>query len=150
MATRRRTESWGLQLRAWAPGDLWRVRRDYAALRDQHNNDPRDTSSSDEASNLAANNPLMASQDSPWAAGRGVRHTLPHSHSPTRVLLPIRSRRDIPPRDFTIVQVHRVSHSRSTYLKRRFTLSEVYARIDVVYAVTQTMAVSDDGKKKKV
>lgn len=65
---RPRTESWGLQLRAWAPDDLWRVRRDYAALRDQHNNDPRDTSSSSsEAANLAANNPLMAAQDSPWA-----------------------------------------------------------------------------------
>lgn len=68
MGTRRpRTESWGLQLRAWAPGDLWRVRCNYATLRDQHNNDPRDTSSSSEAANLAANNPLMAAQDSPWA-----------------------------------------------------------------------------------
>jgi hypothetical protein len=63
----RRTERWGLQLRAWgAPGNLHHTRREYAALRDAHNNDPRGVSS-DDAANLAANNPLMAEKDSPWA-----------------------------------------------------------------------------------
>jgi len=70
---RRARERWGLQLRAWSPdaGDLPRRRREYATLRDRHNNDPRGdptcASPTTPAANLAANNPLTAAQDSPWA-----------------------------------------------------------------------------------
>ena len=63
-----RTERWGRQLRAWAPGGIHRARVDYAVLRDRHTSDPRDAEDAGgNAASLATNNPLMPSKDSPWA-----------------------------------------------------------------------------------
>ena len=57
----RRTENWSRQL--LPPGDVSRRRREYASLRDKHNDDPRVSAAS---GSLESNNPLMASKGSSW------------------------------------------------------------------------------------
>ena len=58
----RRTERWFQQL--VGGGDVYRLRREYAALREKHNTDPREAGAGD----VAANNPLMHTEGSSWAA----------------------------------------------------------------------------------
>jgi TBC1 domain family protein 5 len=58
----RRTERWFQQL--VGGGDVYRRRREYAALREKHNTDPREAGAGD----VAANNPLMHTEGSSWAA----------------------------------------------------------------------------------
>ena len=58
----RRTERWFQQL--VGGGDVYRRRREYAALREKHNTDPREAGAGD----VSANNPLMHTEGSSWAA----------------------------------------------------------------------------------
>jgi TBC1 domain family protein 5 len=58
----RRTERWFQQL--VGGGDVCRRRREYAALREKHNTDPREAGAGD----VSANNPLMHTEGSSWAA----------------------------------------------------------------------------------
>ena len=58
----RRTERWFQQL--VGGGDVYRLRCEYAALREKHNTDPREAGAGD----VAANNPLMHTEGSSWAA----------------------------------------------------------------------------------
>lgn len=69
----RRTERWFQQL--VGGGDVYRRRREYAALREKHNTDPREAGAGD----VAANNPLMHTEGSSWAAyfaSQEVRKTI--------------------------------------------------------------------------
>jgi TBC1 domain family protein 5 len=58
----RRTERWFQQL--VGGGDVCRRRREYAALREKRNTDPREAGAGD----VSANNPLMHTEGSSWAA----------------------------------------------------------------------------------
>ena len=58
----RRTERWFEQL--VGGGDVCRRRREYAALREKRNTDPREAGAGD----VSANNPLMHTEGSSWAA----------------------------------------------------------------------------------
>jgi len=58
----RRTERWFQQLVGGS--DVYRRRREYAALREKHNTDPREAGAGD----VSANNPLMHTEGSSWAA----------------------------------------------------------------------------------